>query len=114
MFKKFAVVMVVMVAMFMVAGIAMAQDTVKTTETVTATTVTETVAAPVVVGNKVCPVTGMAIAEADMGKNTVEFEGKVYNLCSAECKDKFLADPKASIAKVEEEMAKAVVPAEAK
>jgi YHS domain-containing protein len=113
MFKKFAVVAVVMVAMFMVAGVVMAQDAAAPAADTTAVAAA-TPAAPVVVGNKVCPVTGMAIAEADLGKNTVEFEGKVYNVCSTECKDKFMADPKANVAKVEAEMAKAAAPAEAK
>ena len=108
MFKKFAVVAVVLVAVLMVAGIAMAQDTTKKMDTVTATTTTETSAAPIIVGNKVCPVSGMAIPEADLGKNTVEFEGKVYNLCSPACKEEFNKDPKKYVAKVEEEMAKAV------
>jgi YHS domain-containing protein len=115
MFKKFAVVAVVLVAVLMVAGLAMAQDEAKKAESpFVAAAKTETPAAPVVVGNKVCPVSGMAIAAEDMGKNTVEFEGKVYNVCSAACKDDFMKDPKANVAKVEEEMAKEVAPAEAK
>lgn len=106
MFKKFALVAVVLVAVFMVAGMAMAQDEAKKSDMSSSMSMTETKAAPVVVGNKVCPVTGMAIADADMGKNTVEYEGKVYNLCSTGCKDEFSKDPKKYVAKVEEQMAK--------
>lgn len=62
------------------------------------------VAAAVNVGNKVCPISGATIEEAK--KATVEYEGKIYNLCCPDCKDKFLADPAAAIAKVEAELAK--------
>ena len=116
MFKKFAVVAVVLVAVLMVAGLAMAQDEMKKTEAAAvtaATTMAETTVAPVVVGNKVCPVTGNAIAEADMGKNTVVYEGKVYNLCCAACPVEFNKDPKMYVAKVEAAMAKAVAPVQA-
>ncbi len=112
MIKRFALVAVVLVAVFMVAGMAMAQDEAKKTEAAPAMEAAApmTTAAPVVVGNKVCPVTGMAIPDADMGKYTVEYEGKVYNLCTAGCKDEFNKDPKKYVAKVDEEMAKAAAP----
>ena len=111
MFKKVTMIASVLIAVFLVVGVAMAQNatmknvtTAQTTETV-ATPATPTVATPVDVGNKVCPVTGMTIPE--LGKYTVEYEGKVYNLCSETCKEKFLLDPTTYIAKVNEELAKA-------
>ncbi|MBF0122775.1 MAG: hypothetical protein HQL21_05135 [Candidatus Omnitrophica bacterium] len=49
-------------------------------------------ASPVVVGNKVCPVLGNEIPEDQLGQNTVEYNGKIYNLCCPMCKEKFLSD----------------------
>ncbi len=110
MFKKVALLTVVAVAVVMVAGLAMAQKDnmapMNMEVAAPAAPAAAPAAAPVVVGNKVCPVTGMTIADADLGKNTVEYEGKVYNLCTAGCKDEFVKDPKKYVAKVEEEMAK--------
>ena len=112
MFKKIAVVVVVLLAVCALTGVAMAQD--KTKQTPAATTVTapssaavtaSTPAVPEKVGNKICPVSGMTIADADLGKITVEYKGKVYNLCSAGCKDEFLKDPEKYVAKANEEMA---------
>ena len=56
---------------------------------------------PVKVNNTLCPVTGDPV---DM-KNpvTVEYEGKVYNLCCPMCIAPFKADPKKYIAKIEEQ-----------
>jgi len=42
------------------------------------------------------PVCGMEIQDISKAK-TVEHEGKKYYLCSAMCKNKFLADPHNSI-----------------
>jgi YHS domain-containing protein len=50
-------------------------------------------AKPVLVGNKVCPVSGTAIPAKELGTVTVEYKGMVYNLCCSGCKDQFLADP---------------------
>lgn len=50
------------------------------------------------VGNKVCPVTGNPVS----GKDFVEYKGKRYGICCPACKDKFLADADAMVAKVEE------------
>lgn len=110
--KKIAILAVMLVAVLMVAGVVMAKEPMETeTKGVAAVEqaapempamVTETVA-PVVVGNTICPVEGTKIEK--MGENIVEFEGKVYNLCSAACKDEFSKDPKKYVAKVEEELA---------
>jgi len=106
MFKKIAVVLFVLLAVCALTGIAMAQDKTSTTTTTTAvTTTTPAVATPEIVGNKICPVSGAAIPTADLGKNTVEYKGKVYNLCSAGCKDEFMKDPEKYVAKVNDEMA---------
>ena len=105
MFKKIAVGIVVLLAVCALTGVAMAQDKTKEAPAAAAMTAT-TPATPEMVGNKVCPVTGMAIPAADLGKYTVEYKGKVYNLCTAGCKDEFLKDPEKYMAKVNEEMAK--------
>ncbi len=104
MFKKLGLVIVVLSVLFVVAGIAMAQEEAKT-ET-TAPVVTEAAPAaevPVSAGNKICPVTGENIKE--LGKDTVEYKGKVYNLCCPMCKEEFLKDPDKYISKVNEELA---------
>jgi YHS domain-containing protein len=51
----------------------------------------------------VCPVMGEPITNP--GEYTVEYDGKVYNLCCAACKEQFLKDPAKYIAKVKEEIA---------
>ncbi|MBF0595449.1 MAG: TRASH domain-containing protein [Candidatus Omnitrophica bacterium] len=48
---------------------------------------------PVVVGNKVCPVSGRVIAGSGMEPVTVEYKGRIYNLCCAGCPQTFLKDP---------------------
>jgi len=115
MLKKIAVAVVVLLAVCALAGVAMAQDKAKEAPAPAATAVTApssaampapTPAVPEKVGNKICPVSGATIADTDLGKNTVEYKGKVYNLCSAGCKDEFLKDPEKYVAKVNEQMAK--------
>ena len=93
MFKKLGMAVIVVCALLVVAGVVMAQEASKTETAPSAVTVTEvTPAAAVNVGNKVCPVMGEKIVE--LGKDTVEYEGKIYNMCCPMCKDKFLADPR--------------------
>ncbi|GEM_PF-934712 len=58
------------------------------------------------VDNKVCPVTGKKIPEKDLGKYAIEYKGKIYNLCSAACKDEFIKDPDTYAARAEESVAK--------
>jgi YHS domain-containing protein len=120
MVKKLGLAVVLLVALFVAAGVVMAQEEAKT-EIAAATAATPVVEAPVVeapvnVGNVVCPVTGVAIVE--VGKDTVEYQGKVYNMCSPMCKEKFLAEPDKYIAIVDKELADTkaaeAVPAEAK
>ena len=60
----------------------------------------------VVVGNKNCPVCGMEIPAADLGKVTAEYNGKVYNVCSEADKEKFLADSEKYAKVAEGEVAK--------
>ena len=58
---------------------------------------------PVKVDNKICPISGHKVGE--MGKaKTVEYKGKVYNLCCSMCEKDFLKDPEAAIKKIEEGM----------
>ncbi len=54
-------------------------------------------------GNKICPISGEEIGEEGMAGQevTVEYKGKVYNLCCAMCKKDFLKDPEAAIKKLE-------------
>ena len=60
--------------------------------------------APVNVGNKICPVSGQSVNT--MGEPvTLEYNGKVYNLCCADCKGKFLAEAEKYSAIAEEEAA---------
>ncbi|MBF0485582.1 MAG: YHS domain-containing protein [Candidatus Omnitrophica bacterium] len=49
---------------------------------------------PVVVGNKICPVSGAKIlADAGMAPVMYEYKGRVYNLCCSGCLEAFKADP---------------------
>ena len=57
-------------------------------------------AAPVNAGNKVCPIMGEPVSEDSPDK--VEYQGKLYNLCCAGCKDAFLKDPEAALKKLAE------------
>jgi len=103
MFKKYAIGMCVLVALFFATGIVMAaeNETVVTEATTPEVVVPETPLVPmdvVEVGNKICPVSGMVITEP--GKFTVEYEGKRFNLCSESCKETFLKDPEIYVAKV--------------
>ncbi len=58
------------------------------------------------VDNRICPVTGKKIPREDIGKYAIEYKGKIYNLCSAACKDEFMKDPDTYAAKAEESVAK--------
>ncbi len=60
------------------------------------------------VGNKFCPISGEEIGKGDMKGQaaTVEYKGKIYNLCCPMCKAAFLKDPEAAIKKMEEQEAK--------
>ena len=115
MFKRSVVVLVVLMAVVALTGIAMAQnETKETMPETTAMIVTPAATTPVAVGNKVCPVSGDVVGEP--GKDTVEYNGKVYNLCCPACKATFLADPEKYVDKVEKEMGeeKAETPAQEK
>ena len=108
MFKKLGMAVVAVCALLVVAGVVMAQkvakiETAPSAVTVTEVTPAEAPAAAVNVGNKVCPVTGEKIVE--LGKDTVEYEGKIYNMCCPMCKEKFLADPAKYVAIVDQELA---------
>jgi len=60
--------------------------------------------APVVVGNKFCPVSGEKVGQ--MGKvETIEYNGKIYNLCCAMCAKDFNKDPEKYSKIAEEEAA---------
>jgi len=112
MFKKVGIVVCSLVALFLVAGVVLAAEEAATEVASTEEAISVPVAAevtpavveaPVNAGNMVCPVTGMKIDE--MGKYTVEYQGKVYNLCSETCKEAFLKDPDTYVSKVNDELA---------
>ena len=100
MLKKIGILVVFLIGLFAVTGVVLAVLVTNETES---TQVESTAQAPVSVGNKVCPVTGLKIEK--LGENTVEYQGKVYNLCCPDCKDGFLKNPDKYIAKVNEELA---------
>ena len=54
------------------------------------------------VGNKICPVLGESIDEAN--KATYEYEGKIYNFCCAGCIEEFKKEPQKYIDKVNAEL----------
>lgn len=47
------------------------------------------------VGNKICPISGEGFSHGD--PVTVEYKGKIYNLCCGMCKKDFLKDPEKAI-----------------
>lgn len=94
MLKKISLIAIVLVALFSVAGFTMAQEE---------ESMVSEAPAVVNVGNKVCPVTGLKIGNP--GEYTVEKDGKVYNLCCPDCKEKFLAEPSKYTAIVDAELA---------
>ncbi len=53
---------------------------------------------------ELCPVSGEKIEQE--GKYTYEYEGKVYNFCSAGCVEEFKKDPERYIGKMKGEAAK--------
>ena len=66
----------------------------------------EAVAETVKVNNTLCPVEGNKIGS--MGEPVmVEYKGKTYSLCCAECKAAFMKDPDAFSKKADEEAASA-------
>ncbi len=107
---KSKVIALSIVAVMSVSGLAFAQETAAKEAAVAAPAVENAVvvAAPVVVGNKVCPVTGKVIDVDTLGQNTVEYNGKVYNLCCPGCKEQFLADGEKFSKIAEAEVAAAV------
>ena len=52
-------------------------------------------------GNKICPVLGGPIDEAN--KATYEYKGKVYNFCCGSCVEEFKKEPQKYIDKVNQE-----------
>jgi YHS domain-containing protein len=95
MLKKVGLFVLVLVAAAVVVSAAMAEET----KAPVAATTEAVVAAPVAVNNTVCPVTGATIEK--LGENTIEYNGKVYNLCMAGCKEEFMKDPAMYAAKAE-------------
>ena len=91
--KKLAVCSMVLGGMLL-AGSAMAADQ-------AAAPVAAEVAAPVEVGNKICPVSKEKVGQ--MGEAIkYEYNGKIYNLCCPMCKKDFAKDP-AKFSKIAED-----------
>jgi YHS domain-containing protein len=92
---------VLVAAALFVSCLAMAQESVKMEAAPVAVEADKPVL--IVVGNKVCPVSGAVIPADALGKETVAYNGKVYNLCCPSCKETFLkeADKYAKIAEAE-------------
>ncbi|HQP09860.1 MAG TPA: YHS domain-containing protein [Candidatus Omnitrophota bacterium] len=111
---KFTLMILTMAALVVVPGIdAMAkpgcgtdpaaESVVAAPEAVAQEAVKSLDASAVNVGNKICPVSGQEIGA--MGEAvTVEYEGKVYNLCCAGCLEAFNNDPQKYIAAVNAEL----------
>jgi YHS domain-containing protein len=55
------------------------------------------------VGNKICPVSGDAIGSMGVPA-TVEYEGKIYNICCVACAKTFNSDPQKYIAIINTEL----------
>ena len=84
---------------FLAGGLGLAQQTPPAAQTTAQTT-----AKPVEVGNKHCPVSGEEVGK--MGAPiTVEYNGKVYNLCCSGCVSSFKSDPE-KYSKIAEDEAK--------
>ena len=88
---KSKVIVLTLSAAFSMSGLALAEDMAVNAVAAPAQVVEQAKAAPVVVGNTKCPVCSMEIPAADLGKYTVEYNGKVYNVCSPSDKDMFLS-----------------------
>ncbi len=97
--KRLAAVLVAAGFLF-VTGNGFAQDTVKKTDTVTATTPVK--AKAIDVGNKICPVSGSPVGDS---KEVYEYKGKIYHLCCNKCPKEFQKDPEKYVKKVAEEKA---------
>jgi len=66
----------------------------------TTDTTTQTKEEAINVGNKICPVSGEKIDEAN--KATDKYEGKIYNFCCKACLKDFKKDPQKYIKKLNE------------
>ena len=63
--------------------------------------------APVVVGNKICPVSHEEVGKGGMKPYQVTHNGKVYNLCCSMCEKDFNKDPEKYTKIMDEEVANA-------
>ena len=94
MFKR--MVFIVCVGIFFFEGIGLSYSQQEEKDATTHATVQK-----VVVGNKICPVSGEKINEDT--KATYEYKGKIYNLCCAACIEAFKNNPEKYIQIAEEE-----------
>jgi YHS domain-containing protein len=85
------VMVLTLAAAFSASGLAMAQDAVVNAVAAPAQAVEQAKPDMVKADNTKCPVCGMEIPAAELGKDTVEYNGKVYNVCSPNDKDMFMA-----------------------
>jgi YHS domain-containing protein len=85
-FMKSKVIILTISAAFSLSGLALAED-----KAAAPAQAVEQAQAPVVVGNTKCPVCNMEIPKEHLGEFTVEYNGKVYNVCSPNDQKMFLA-----------------------
>ena len=81
-----AVLVVFAIALVCMPGCQKKQETPATEQTTTETATPDTTQVAMA-----CPVCGTAVAEG--GQFTAEYEGKTYEFCCAECRDKFTTSP---------------------
>ena len=91
---KSKVMVVGVLAILSMSGLALAEEMAADAPTAPAQVDEQAKAAPIVVGNTKCPVCGVDIPAENLGKYTVEYNGKVYNVCSPSDHDMFMADVK--------------------
>jgi YHS domain-containing protein len=92
-FMKSKIIVLTLAAAFSIPGFVRAQDAADNAPAAPAVAAEQAKPELVKVGNTKCPACGMEIPAADLGKYTVEYNGKVYNVCSPNDQEMFLAQP---------------------
>jgi YHS domain-containing protein len=90
---KSKVIVLTLAAAFSFSGFVLAEDAIVNAPAAPAVAAEQAKPELVTVGNTKCPVCGMEIPKEFIGKYTVESNGKVFNVCSPNDRDMFMADP---------------------
>jgi|WetSurMetagenome_2_1015567.scaffolds.fasta_scaffold754414_1 YHS domain-containing protein len=90
---KSKVIVLTLAAAFSFSGFVLAEDAAVNAPAAPAVAAEQARPELVIVGNTKCPVCGMEIPKEFLGKYTVESNGKIYNVCSPNDRDMFMADP---------------------